>query len=166
MNTKINRDSLEPTGRNVRKKILPLILSAVVVLAGGSELWAANSADINFTSGSYTNGTNLVGQNGWATLGATTTSPIQVTSNGVALVSVASAQSAYKKYSPYQLASAGRVFIRLDINVSAATNGYDIFLVNREYDNVSTNSTYLQPAGKSHFRTFIKSTNNGYVIGW
>jgi autotransporter-associated beta strand protein len=99
-------------------------------------------------------------------LGATTTSPIQVTSNGVALASVASAQSAYKKYSPYQLASVGRVFIRLDINVSAATNGSDIFLVNREYDNVSTNTTYLQPAGKSHFRTFIKSTNSGYVIGW
>jgi len=165
MNTQPSRNSVQPTIRNLPTKMLPLILSAVVVLAGGSELWAANSADINFTSGSYTNGTNLVGQNGWATLGTVTANAIKVTPTGAALASVATSQSAYKQYNPYQFTDAkGRVFIRLDINVSSATNtttGLDFFQVNREADPYT-----FQAAGKSHFRTYIKGSGAGYVIGW
>ena len=126
---------------------------------------AATAANIDFSTG-YTSA-NLVGQNGWATYSTATTSPIQVSSSGVVLASVSSAQGAYKQYTGYQFAEAGgRVFIRVDINVSAASiTGADFFLVTREIDN-SGAATQGQPVGKSYFRTYIKSSGAGFVLGW
>ncbi len=151
--------------RQSRKIFLPLILAVAGVLTVVSVGKAATAANIDFSTG-YTSA-NLVGQNGWAVYSTATTSPIQVSSSGVALASVASAQGAYKQYTPYQFAEAGgRVFIRMDINVSAAsTTGADFFLVTREIDN-SGGSTQGQPVGKSYFRTYIKSSGAGFVLGW
>jgi autotransporter-associated beta strand protein len=54
----------------------------------------------------------------------------------------------------------------VDINVSAAsTTGADFFLVTREIDN-SGAATQGQPVGKSYFRTYIKSSGAGFVLGW
>ena len=165
MNSQTNPNCIQPTARNLRKNFLPLLLAVAGVLAGGSVGKAATAANIDFSTG-YTAG-NLVGANGWATYGTANTSPIQVSSSGVALASVASAQGAYKQYTPYQFAEAGgRVFIRVDINVSAASaTGADFFLVTREIDN-SGGSTQGQPVGKSYFRTYIKSSGAGFVLGW
>ena len=165
MNSQTNRNCVQPTVRNLRKNFLPLILAVAGVLTVVSVGKAATAANIDFSTG-YTSA-NLVGQNGWAVYSTATTSPIQVSSSGVALASVASAQGAYKQYTPYQFAEAGgRVFIRMDINVSAAsTTGADFFLVTREIDN-SGSATQGQPVGKSYFRTYIKSSGAGFVLGW
>jgi autotransporter-associated beta strand protein len=165
MDTQTNCKAVQNRVRNLRKNFLPLLLAVAGVLAGGSVGKAATAANIDFSTG-YTAG-NLVGANGWATYGTANTSPIQVSSSGVALASVASAQGAYKQYTPYQFAEAGgRVFIRVDINVSAASaTGADFFLVTREIDN-SGGSTQGQPVGKSYFRTYIKSSGAGFVLGW
>jgi autotransporter-associated beta strand protein len=154
----------KPTNK-IRKNLLPVLLGVAGVLTGVSAGKAATAANIDFSTG-YTSA-NLVGQNGWATYGTATTSPIQVSSSGVVLASVASAQGAYKQYTGYQFAEAGgRVFIRVDINVSAAsTTGADFFLVTREIDN-SGAATQGQPVGKSYFRTYIKSSGAGFVLGW
>jgi autotransporter-associated beta strand protein len=151
--------------RQGRKIFLPLILAVAGVLTGVSVGKAATAANIDFSTG-YTSA-NLVGQNGWATYSTATTSPIQVSSSGVVLASVSSAQGAYKQYTGYQFAEAGgRVFIRVDINVSSAsTTGADFFLVTREIDN-SGAATQGQPVGKSYFRTYIKSSGAGFVLGW
>ena len=166
MNTQTNRNSVQPTVRNLRKHFLPLLLAVTGVLTGGSVGKAATAANIDFSTG-YTAG-NLVGANGWATYGTANTSPILVSSSGVALASVAG-QSAYKQYTPYQFAeSGGRLFIRMDINVTAAstgTTGADIFLLTREIDN-SPAATKYQPQGKNYFRTYIKSSGSGFVLGW
>ena len=156
---------MEVLRSKIRKNLLPVLLAVAGFIMGGSEVKAATAANIDFLTG-YTSA-NLVGQNGWTVYSTATTSPIQVSSSGVALASLASAQGAYKQYTPYQFAEAGgRVFIRMDINVSAAsTTGADFFLVTREIDN-SGGSTQGQPVGKSYFRTYIKSSGAGFVLGW
>ena len=175
MNTKTNRNSVQPTVRNLRKNFLPLLLALAVVLTGGSVGKAATQASINFST-NYAP-TNLVGQDGWAVYGtnATYLSPIQVSSNGVVLAGTTNVQSAFKKYTPYQFTeSGGRVFIRFDINVTSASTtapttnssgGADFFLVTRELDNTATTSLG-QPAGKSYFRIYIKKATTGYLLGW
>ena len=96
MNTQTNRNSVQPTVRNLRKHFLPLLLAVVGAVAGGSEGQATNYAAIDFGIG-YTNGTNLVGQNGWGQVGTSNTNqPIQVTNNTVSLKGINTlAQSAY-----------------------------------------------------------------------
>ena len=83
MNIKTNRNSVQPTVRNLRKDILPLLLVVVGLLAGSSEGWATLYATYDFSSG-YTNG-NLVGQNSWTQVGTGSTGPIQVTNSLVRL---------------------------------------------------------------------------------
>ena len=154
----------EPTNKT-RQNLLTLILALVGVLAGGSAGKAATQANIDFSTG-YTAG-NLVGVNGWAAYGANASAPIQVSSTGVALAGTTTPQSAFKSYTPYQFVEAGgKVFIRVDINVSTASaTGADFFLVTREIDN-SGAATQGQPVGKSYFRTYIKSSGAGFVLGW
>ena len=124
---------------------------------------AATQADLNFASG-YTDGGNLVGQNGWVQFGNNTASPIKISSSTVSLGNATASQQAYKQYTPYQFAEAGgQVFMRLDINVSAAsTAGNDFFVVTREV----TSSTVLDPNGKNYFRIYVKASGAGYVLGW
>ena len=165
VNTQANRNFIQTTVRNLRKNFLPLVLAVAGILAGVSDGKAATAASVDFSTG-YT-AANLVSQNGWATYGTVTTSPIQVSSSGVALASVASAQGAYKQYTPFQFAEAGgTVLIRVDINVTAASaTGADFFLVTREIDNSGT-ATQGQPTGKSYFRTYLKASGSGFVLGW
>jgi len=143
----------------------PLLIGGVGLILGVSISRAATAASVDFSTG-YT-AADLVSQNGWATYGTSATSPIQVASSGVALASVASAQGAYKQYTPYQFAESGAtVLIRVDINVTAASaTGADFFLVTREIDNSGT-STQGQPTGKSYFRTYLKASGPGFVLGW
>ena len=159
--------------QNARNLLQVFLVAGVSLILGGSIAKAATAANVDFSTG-YTAG-DLVGLNGWAAYGAGIASPIQVSPSGVALASVASAQGAYKQYTPYQFAEAGgRVFIRFDINVSSASataatastsGGADFFLVTREIDN-SGSATQGQPAGKSYFRIYIKSSGTGFVLGW
>jgi len=62
--------------KGVRKNLLPILLSVVALLAGGSVSFGALAFDADFST--YTLGT-LNGQNSWAQIGTTATaSPIQV----------------------------------------------------------------------------------------
>ena len=160
-------DDLRSKIRGSRKKFLPLLLAVTGSLAGSSLVHAANTANIDLTTG-YTIGSDLVGQ-GWGAWGTTgrTTNPVKVDANGAVLASVATSQAVYKQYNPYQLAAAGRVFVRVDFNVSsAAAGGADFFLVNRELNNTTGAVNLGTPDGKSFFRTYIKSSGAGFVIGW
>ena len=162
MNTKTNRNSVHPTVRNLRKKFLPLLLALAVVLTGGSVGKAATAANIDLTTG-YNAGTDLVGQNDWKTMGGATNA-IKVTTAGAALANVTTAsQSAYKLYNSYQFSDAkGRLFVRIDINVTAAAaGGLDFLTVQREL-----NATTSIPDGKGYFRIYIKSSGSGFLIGW
>jgi len=151
--------------QNARNLFQVFLVAGVSLILGGSTSEAATAANVDFSTG-YTAG-DLVGLNGWAAYGAGIASPIQVSPSGVALASATSAQGAYKQYAPYQFTEiGGRVLIRVDINVTAAsTAGSDFFLVTREIDNSGT-STQGQPAGKSYFRTYIKASGSGFVVGW
>jgi len=160
-------DDLRSKIRGSRKKFLPLLLALTGSLAASSLVHAANTANIDLTTG-YTIGSDLVGQ-GWGAWGTTgrTTNPVKVDANGAVLASVATSQAVYKQYNPYQLAAAGRVFVRVDFNVSsAAAGGADFFLVNRELNNTTGAVNLGTPDGKSFFRTYIKSSGAGFVIGW
>jgi len=92
MNTQSSRNSVEPTVRNLRKKILPLILSAVSMFAGGTQVWALNYTNIDFATG-YTNG-SLVGQTNWTQVGTNTNGPIKITNGLVNLTAITNSQSA------------------------------------------------------------------------
>jgi len=161
-----------PEKRSGRKVFQVLLVTGVGLILGVSKAKAGTAANVDFSTG-YT-AANLVGQNGWAAYGAATTSPIQVSTSGVALASATSAQGAFKQYTPYQFAEAGgTVLIRVDINVTSASTaagtpagaptgqgGADFFMVTRELDNTG------QPNGKSYFRIFLKNGTTGFLVGW
>jgi autotransporter-associated beta strand protein len=153
--------------KEVRKNLLPLLLALAGVQTAGSVSQSATTANIDLTTG-YTIGGNLDEQ-GWGAWGTTgrTSSRVKVGANGAILASVATAQAVYKQYSPYQCPAAGRVFVRVDFNVSsAAAAGADFFLVNRELNNTAAAANINTPDGKGFFRTYIKSSGAGYLIGW
>ena len=86
--------------KEVRKNLLPILLSVVALLAGGSVSFGALAFDADFST--YTLGT-LNGQNSWAQIGTTATaSPIQVIAaagavpQSIRVTGVASAAQSYR----------------------------------------------------------------------
>jgi len=77
MNTKTNRNSVQPTVRNLRKHFLPLLLAVTGLLAGGSVSFGAVAFDADFST--YTLG-GLNTQNSWVQVssGTNIADPIQV----------------------------------------------------------------------------------------
>jgi len=77
MNIKTNRNSVQPTVRNLRKHFLPLLLAVTGLLAGGSVSFGAVAFDADFST--YTLG-GLNTQNSWVQVssGTNIADPIQV----------------------------------------------------------------------------------------
>jgi autotransporter-associated beta strand protein len=144
----------------VRKNLLPVLISVVVLLAGGSVSYAATYATYDFST--YTPG-NLVGQSSpaWAAVTAanyTGTSPIQVAS-GVAQVRFGGAtatlwQSAGVGVSDVPVNAAGKVtYFAYEMKV---INAYRSSSGNGDYvTGLSTAATF---AGGTHDRIFLKKT--------
>ena len=132
--------------RQSRKIFLPLILAVAGLLMGGSEGGATNYAAIDFGIG-YTNGTNLVGQNGWGQVGTSNTNqPIQVTNNTVSLKGVSTlAQSAYLNLTT-----------PLDVTNTAATTVY--YYV---FDNFTVKEAYVSSTGTGSGVAGLTSATNG-----
>lgn len=125
--------------------------------AGGVD--NASYANVDFSSGYNTS--NLVGQDGWTTLGTSTSGAIGVNGGAAKLLAGASYQAAFKTIAPYQFADDASVHIRLDVNVqSAPVAGSDFFMVTREIDATG------QPVGKNYFRLYVKSSGSGFQLGW
>ena len=135
----------EPTNKT-RQNLLTLILALVGVLAGGSEGGATNYAAIDFGIG-YTNGTNLVGQNGWGQVGTSNTNqPIQVTNNTVSLKGISTlAQSVYLN-------------LTTPLNVTN-TNGTTVFYY--VFDNFTVKEAYAASGANGSGVAGLTSTTNG-----
>ena len=130
----------------IRKNLLPLILAGLGVMAGSSEGRATNYAAIDFGIG-YTNGTNLVGQNGWGQVGTSNTNqPIQVTNNTVSLKGINTlAQSAYLN-------------LTTPLNVTN-TNGTTVFYY--VFDNFTVKEAYVATGANGSGVAGLTTTTNG-----
>ncbi|NBS87607.1 MAG: hypothetical protein EBS60_05945, partial [Verrucomicrobia bacterium] len=146
MDTQTNCKAVQNRVRNLRKNLLPVLLAVAGLLAGSSEGRATNYAAIDFGIG-YTNGTNLVGQNGWGQVGTSNTNqPIQVTNNTVSLKGVSTlAQSAYLNLTT-----------PLDVtNTAATTVFYYVF------DNFTVKEAYVSSTGTGSGVAGLTSVTNG-----
>jgi autotransporter-associated beta strand protein len=132
--------------RKIRKNLLSLILAVLGFMMGGSEGCATNYAAIDFGIG-YTNGTNLVGQNGWGQVGTSNTNqPIQVTNNTVSLKGISTlAQSAYLN-------------LTTPLNVTN-TNGTTVFYC--VFDNFTVKEAYVASGASGSGVAGLTSTTNG-----
>jgi autotransporter-associated beta strand protein len=146
MDTQTNCMAVQNRVRNLRKNLLPVLLAVAGLLAGGSEGRATNYAAIDFGIG-YTNGTNLVGQNGWGQVGTSNTNqPIQVTNNTVSLKGVSTAaQSAYLN-------------LTTPLNVTN-TNGTTVFYY--VFDNFTVKEAYAGSGATGSGVAGLTSTTNG-----
>ena len=129
-----------------RQSLLPLLLAVVGLATGSSEGRATSYAAIDFGIG-YTNGTNLVGQNGWGQVGTSNTNqPIQVTNNAVSLKGVSTlAQSAYLNLTT-----------PLDVtNTAATTVFYYVF------DNFTVKEAYVSSTGTGSGVAGLTLATNG-----
>jgi autotransporter-associated beta strand protein len=146
MNTQTNCKAVQNRVRKLRKNFLPILLAVAGVLAGVSEGRATNYAAIDFGIG-YTNGTNLVGQNGWGQVGSSNTNqPIQVTNNTVSLKGVSTlAQSAYLN-------------LTTPLNVTN-TNGTTVFYY--VFDNFTVKEAYVATGANGSGVAGLTTTTNG-----
>jgi len=146
MDTQTNCKAVQNRVRKLRKNFLPILLAVAGVLAGVSEGRATNYAAIDFGIG-YTNGTNLVGQNGWGQVGSSNTNqPIQVTNNTVSLKGVSTlAQSAYLN-------------LTTPLNVTN-TNGTTVFYY--VFDNFTVKEAYVATGANGSGVAGLTTTTNG-----
>ena len=134
----------KPTNK-IRKNLLAFLLAVAGLFAGGSQGWATNYAAIDFGIG-YTNGTNLVGQNGWGQVGTSNTNgPIQVTNNTVSLKGIATGQSAYLN-------------LTTPLNVTN-TNGTTVFYY--VFDNFTVKEAYVASGASGSGVAGLTSVTNG-----
>lgn len=104
-------------------KSTKILVGAVAMIAASSVAQAANYFAEDFST--YAAG-NLVGQNGWAQLGASTTVPLQVTAGQVVIPggAIVDNQDAYKSLGttaiPAPASGTTSVFFALQLNVASA----------------------------------------------
>ena len=146
MNTQTSHSFAQANVCNLQKNFLPILLAVAGVLTGVSEGRATNYAAIDFGIG-YTNGTNLVGQNGWGQVGSSNTNqPIQVTNNTVSLKGVSTlAQSAYLN-------------LTTPLNVTN-TNGTTVFYY--VFDNFTVKEAYVATGANGSGVAGLTTTTNG-----
>ena len=130
---------------------------AVIGLAlgiGAAANSAANAAIVFNDSFTYPNGA-LVGQGPWLQTGTTTTNPIQVASNRVALMNTG--QDAYAALtSPVAHTDGNSIYTCFNLNVSAANAAGDYFL--HLSDPVATTTNFYE-------RVHVRSSGAGYQLG-